>query len=496
MSRMVILVTALTLFRLWFATTFELAGDEAYYWLWAKNLDWCYFSKGPLVAWTIRCGTALFGDSVLGIRFFAPLLAAATSYAIYFLGRSLYSARIGFWSVVAWNCAPLAVPGSVLMTIDPLSIFFWAAATLAFWIARSSKRVVAWVATGLLVGLGMLGKYTNVALLPSFLIFLLSERKYRRHLRSITFWSMILAAAVCLVPVMVWNYRHAWVTFGHLRHRGALDRQWQFSLASFGLFLRDQLLVYFPPYVIGQWWGVFSRRFRRQNAEAHTYLLTLFLPLVLFYAALALNSPGEANWTAPCAVAGVVLMTARAFESCDRSRTARAAARGTLALAAALSLTLLAAVSLPIPSWFTKNPLRRIRGARNLAEQMAALKDRCGAQFIIAGDYQTASLLSFYLPAKPRVYMPRATEIHSQFALWPGYERELSGSDALFVTKDERPPTVLREDFQSVRRLKKIQSYEKGQPVRQFRLFLCRSLLTGRPSVEEQSPTRDAASGF
>src|SRR5205809_8095586 len=39
----------------------DLAPDEAHYWDWSRNLDWSYYSKGPLVAYLIRVACALFG---------------------------------------------------------------------------------------------------------------------------------------------------------------------------------------------------------------------------------------------------------------------------------------------------------------------------------------------------------------------------------------------------------------------------------------------------
>src|SRR5262252_11177376 len=69
------LLVVLTAFRLWYSTHLELVGDEAYYWLWSRHLDLCYLDKGPAIAWIIAAGTALFGQTVFGVRFFAVLLA-------------------------------------------------------------------------------------------------------------------------------------------------------------------------------------------------------------------------------------------------------------------------------------------------------------------------------------------------------------------------------------------------------------------------------------
>ena len=51
---------AQTVFLLW-GCDWDLCGDEAEYWAWSRELDWSYFSRGPVVAWLIRLGTELFG---------------------------------------------------------------------------------------------------------------------------------------------------------------------------------------------------------------------------------------------------------------------------------------------------------------------------------------------------------------------------------------------------------------------------------------------------
>src|SRR5438309_6296463 len=125
-------VTALRLFMI---AQVELAPDEAYYYLWSQRLDWAYFSKGPGVALAIRLGTALFGANEFGVRFFSPLLALGTCLVLFFFTRKLYGESVAIWTVIALNAVPIFQAGSLLMTIDPLSIFFWAAALWAFWLA-------------------------------------------------------------------------------------------------------------------------------------------------------------------------------------------------------------------------------------------------------------------------------------------------------------------------------------------------------------------------
>src|SRR5690349_13879219 len=60
---LVILISAaLSLAYVWVRCPLDLAPDEAHYWDWSRHIDWCYYSKGPLVAWLIRLSCELFGD--------------------------------------------------------------------------------------------------------------------------------------------------------------------------------------------------------------------------------------------------------------------------------------------------------------------------------------------------------------------------------------------------------------------------------------------------
>ena len=112
------------------------------------------------------------------------------------------------------------------MTIDPLSIFFWAAAMFTFWLAleRTPKSIWLWAATGLLIGLGFLCKYTNAFELISILLVLALVPRHRREFKRPGLYFLLGAFAICLVPPLVWNYQHTWITLSHLRSRGGLDQ--------------------------------------------------------------------------------------------------------------------------------------------------------------------------------------------------------------------------------------------------------------------------------
>src|ERR1043165_551535 len=120
-------ILSLTAVRFTMLGTSDLSFDEAHYWMWSERLAPSYFSKGPGIAFAIRASTILFGATEFGVRFWSPILGAATSLLIYYFARRLFNPTVGFWTVLGLNAVPLFNIGNILMTIDPLSIFFWSA---------------------------------------------------------------------------------------------------------------------------------------------------------------------------------------------------------------------------------------------------------------------------------------------------------------------------------------------------------------------------------
>ena len=68
------LIAAMTAMRLVYAGLMELRTDEAYYWTWSKESVLSFLDHPPMIAWFIRFGTAIFGDTNFGVRF-AGILA-------------------------------------------------------------------------------------------------------------------------------------------------------------------------------------------------------------------------------------------------------------------------------------------------------------------------------------------------------------------------------------------------------------------------------------
>src|SRR3569832_1487707 len=77
-TKAIALIAVLTAMRLVYASVVDLRTDEAYYWTFSKENVLAYLDHPPMIAWFIRFGTAIFGDSNLGARL-AGIVAMAVS---------------------------------------------------------------------------------------------------------------------------------------------------------------------------------------------------------------------------------------------------------------------------------------------------------------------------------------------------------------------------------------------------------------------------------
>src|SRR5207244_1381245 len=218
--------------RLSILPTSDLEFDEAHYWMWSERLAPAYFSKGPGIAFAIRASTMLFGANEFGVRFFSPILAAGTSLLLFDFARRLFSANAGLWPVLALNVLPIFNLGAFLMTIDPLSIFFWLTAMFTFWLALEKSPAFSfwWPLTGLLIGLGFLCKYTNALELISIVLVLALAPRLRQEFARPGLYSLLGVFVLCTIPPIIWNAQHAWVTLEHLRLRGGVKHWFRFTL--------------------------------------------------------------------------------------------------------------------------------------------------------------------------------------------------------------------------------------------------------------------------
>jgi 4-amino-4-deoxy-L-arabinose transferase-like glycosyltransferase len=72
------LIATMTVMRVIYACVIDLRTDEAYYWTWSKENVLSFLDHPPMIAWFVRFGTAIFGDTNFGVRFAGVLAMLVT----------------------------------------------------------------------------------------------------------------------------------------------------------------------------------------------------------------------------------------------------------------------------------------------------------------------------------------------------------------------------------------------------------------------------------
>ncbi|MCP4642022.1 MAG: phosphatase PAP2 family protein [bacterium] len=464
------LLSAWTLMNLAFIwlNWFELAGDEAQYWDWSRQLALGYYSKPPMVAYLMRMLVGAGGNKEYVIRFGAVMLTSGTLALIYAL--ALRITRREPAALLAAGLA-MAMPatwvGSVLLTIDPILIFFWALAMYAFHRAVNGHAGMWWW-TGFALGLAMLSKYTVVFLLIAFVAYLVLVD--RSHLRRPGPYIALAVAAICMSGVVYWNATNDWISIRHTASIGAQEaNSVGRAVGRVGEFFLGQAGVVSPILFGCFLWAMGAcanrvrvRRFRANRDAA--FLVLCFGVLFGGYALISLTHTPNANWPVCSYVAGACAL-AWVWTQKERSPAARRLLIAAVALGCVFGAIPRGTGALYAASdWFAgddarpdrihlggleldpdSDPTNRLRGARELGQ---ALERHTGAHpktgpFPFSDRYQVTALMAFYTKGRPDAYcMNVGDRRYNQYDLWDGWS-ELKGRDGLFVTGGGQLKAVL-----------------------------------------------------
>jgi 4-amino-4-deoxy-L-arabinose transferase-like glycosyltransferase len=451
-----LLVVAITiLLRIhWLANCpLDLAPDEAHYWDWSRHLDWSYYSKGPLVAWLIRASTLLAGHSALAVRLPAVLCGALFLASLYLLSLRVFAnSRLAALTVlVSLTLPPVAVMSSI-MTIDAPYIACWGwALVIGLRITdcglrtEDPPRLRDWFLLGVLIGVGILAKYTMVLFIPSLALFLFTSTNHRPLLWKPGFWLMVCVVGLCSSPILIWNWQHDWVTFKHVGGLAKLDGvsphlHWlgplAYTGAQFGLLLGFWFIAWIGAMIAHRPW--------REPDPLLRFLWWMSAPMFLVFLGFSLQTGGgEVNWPVTAYVSGIVLTAGWLWRTLPTISTWR---RSLIACGFASTLLLGVALSLlihqsqiaypflgPLAERLYPNkplalrqfdPTCRLRGWQTLATEVDSIRRQLRAKgteaILSAPIWWIPGELAFYCEGRPTVYSVGLTagDRHSQYDLW------------------------------------------------------------------------------
>ena len=381
----------------------ELLPEEAYYWNYAQHLDIGYLDHPPMVAWLIRLGTAVFGNTEIGVRIGAVLCGAVASLFIYRLTLDLFGAASALTAVLFMQLLPFCFCSGFLMTPDAPLTAAWAATLFFLERALIAGRVSGWWGAGISVGLGLVSKYTIAMLMPAAFVFMLLDADARRWLRHWAPYVAALLAVALFTPVILWNARHEWISFAFQTSHRLAERR-RFSLHN----LLASALVLLTPVGFVSIFGALRSPTSSDPATTHEQrarrflLICVALPFTV-YLLFSLQHEVKLDWTGTVWIAALPALAAVAR---GRVRTAWAATSVVLLLVYAVALDYLV-LGIPGVGYSEHMEVSPV-GWRDLGRQVSALaydeRRRTGAEPLVVGmdRYATASELAFYAPDHER----------------------------------------------------------------------------------------------
>ena len=196
----------MTAMRCVFAGTLDLRTDEAYYWTWSKESALSFLDHPPMIASSIRLGTAIFGDTNFGVRF-AGLLAMPISQLLLadIVRRVTHDIRAAMLAVLMMEAA--LYYGLLMAKVAPDIALIPFEMAMVWSLVRLTESGDArwWLAAGVFGGLSLLSKLTALMLVPAIAAFILVPDWRWRWLRSPYPWIAALIAVAVFSPVLIWT---------------------------------------------------------------------------------------------------------------------------------------------------------------------------------------------------------------------------------------------------------------------------------------------------
>lgn len=264
------------LLRLALAAWLPMTGDEAYFIVWGKNLDYGYYDHTPFVGWLLAALLTI-SDATWWLRIPSVLLPVVISYAIYRI-LLLRLPDVAIWTALAYLVAPVNIINVLITTDTPLIFFSFVSAWFFYLAVYESKSKKDFLLAGLFLGLAFFSKYFAVLLGFSYGFYIVLFHRDKKNLIGLGLIILMVAPFVGLN--LLWNYNHCWnnILFNLFNRTSAADN----SLVSLGkyiamlIYLFSPVLIYYlikNKYKINKLWS--------ENIY-HMYFWLAFFPLGLF----------------------------------------------------------------------------------------------------------------------------------------------------------------------------------------------------------------------
>ena len=262
--------------------------DEAYYWVWSKNLAFGYFDHPPLVALWVKISSFFF-EGELGVRFFSTISFSLMLIIIWeMIDVPKKQKYVWLYFLLVISMALLNIYGFITSPDTPLLLFV----ALFLYTYKLFLKNESWFNV-LLLGFSMAGmmysKYHGI-LVIFFIIFsnfsLLKNKK---------FWIACLFGFVLFTPHLYWQYVNDFPSFRyHLMERSKKP----YRISNSIMHIVNQIAIVGITFPV-----VYNALFKQKiTSKFDKSLIYLVYGFIIFFFIASFSSSTQAQWT------GVILI--------------------------------------------------------------------------------------------------------------------------------------------------------------------------------------------
>ncbi len=290
------IIGAALVLRALFAAIMPFGTDEAYALAVGRSFSLSFFDHPPLGFWAPAAMEILGAQSVFFYRLPSVVLGGVTLWFLYLSGRRLGGEQAGLWTAALAALSPaISYSGALVLPDAPL---YAGLSALIYCLIRLAQgetdRLMLWVWGGVALAFAMASKY-QAGLVPlAVLIWIALGRAHWAWLGRAGFYLAVVLGLIGLLPVVMWNAAHGWVSFAFHGGRagGGLD------LGNFAKMAVAQALYLLPVILI---WALRVISLGALWARPETRLLILvgLAPIVMFNAIYLISASSLPHWTTP-----------------------------------------------------------------------------------------------------------------------------------------------------------------------------------------------------
>tara|TARA_B110000091_G_C13809504_1_gene474240 strand:+ start:603 stop:2336 length:1734 start_codon:yes stop_codon:yes gene_type:complete len=349
--------------------------DEAYYWMYSKNLAFGYFDHPPMVAYIIKISSFLFPDSILGVRFVTIILLALTVKIVWKLipkEKKAYKHSELIFMALILSMPIFNLYGFITTPDGPLLL---SAALFLVSLNKISKKesFLNILFFGTSIALLIYSKYHG-----GIIIVLAAILKYELLKKWSTYLSGLIALLL-IIPHIYWQFQNDFITFNfHLFQRtsGA------FNFNNVIHYLLSTLFILNPALIILLFFNLKKQRVQRMK---DAFFVKIFIGFLTFFLIYSFRSRIEAHWVAISAIPMVILIYNQVITSEYMKRKIKLI--GIVSIVLIFSARILIMLNLPLNTMFHKE-------RKNYFE--AIFEKANGKNVVFVNSYQKASKYFYY----------------------------------------------------------------------------------------------------